>query len=65
MAADVVLLQEASAVSEWHGPMCHGQVNQQKWGSAVMMRAGSLAASPLPGVRMGSGSALEVSILSR
>ena len=46
LAADVLLLQETALVLNWQGAACCGQVQQRAWGSAVLVRHGSL--QPLP-----------------
>lgn len=42
VAADVIFLQEASIGQSWHGPICSEQVQGRAWGSAVLVRDGSL-----------------------
>ena len=49
VAADVVFLQEASIGQSWHGPKCSEQVQGRGWGSAVLVRDGSLEPIAIPG----------------
>jgi endonuclease/exonuclease/phosphatase family metal-dependent hydrolase len=49
LTADAVFLQEAFTVEHWHGPVCTGQVHGQDWGSAVLVRDGTLEPVNIPG----------------
>ena len=49
VAADVVFLQEGSVGHLWKGPICSAQVPGRSWGSAVLVRDGSLESISIPG----------------
>jgi endonuclease/exonuclease/phosphatase family metal-dependent hydrolase len=57
LAVDVVFLQEAFTIPRWHGQVCCCRVDQRDWGSAVLVRHGTLepiAISGYPGWVVGA-----------